>query len=97
MKRAHVLPAAEAESDAAFEWYWAESESAALGFDAELRTAIKKLLNSLRSHFAQLKASEHRLNVVVNYVPVKLQQARLPLLFRDLLFDAGKKILPGEI
>ncbi len=40
MKPAQVHPDAEAEADGAFEWYWARSESAALGFDAELRKAF---------------------------------------------------------
>jgi plasmid stabilization system protein ParE len=44
MKRAHVHPEAEAEADAAFEWHWVRSESAALGFDAELRAAFGTLV-----------------------------------------------------
>jgi toxin ParE1/3/4 len=43
MKPAHVHPKAEAEADEAFEWYWARSESAALGFHTELREAFNAL------------------------------------------------------
>jgi plasmid stabilization system protein ParE len=46
MKPVHVHPDAEAEIDQAFEWYWARSESAALGFDAELREAFGTLRRS---------------------------------------------------
>ena len=46
MKPVQVHPEAEAEMDAAFEWYWARSESAAWGFDAELRNAIDILRKS---------------------------------------------------
>ena len=37
MKRIVLHPAAEAETDTAFEWYWTRSRVAALRFDAELR------------------------------------------------------------
>jgi len=43
MKRIEVSPAAEAEMIGAFEWYWMQSESAALGFDAEVRAALVAL------------------------------------------------------
>jgi|ERR1035437_4275762 plasmid stabilization system protein ParE len=43
MKPVHVHPEAEAEADGAFEYLWTRSESAALGFDAELRTAFSRL------------------------------------------------------
>ncbi len=46
MKPVHVHPEAEAEADGAFEWYWLRSESAALGFDAELREAFSFLRRS---------------------------------------------------
>jgi len=46
MKPVHVHPEAEAESDGAFEWYWARSKSAALGFDAALRDAFSTLRRS---------------------------------------------------
>jgi len=46
MKPVRVHPEAEAESDGAFEWYWARSESAALGFDAALRDAFGNLRRS---------------------------------------------------
>jgi plasmid stabilization system protein ParE len=46
MKPVQVHPDAEAETDAAFEWYWARSESAALRFDAELRKAFATLRKS---------------------------------------------------
>ena len=44
MKPVHVHPEAEAEADGAFEWYLAQSESAAFGFDADLRDAFSALL-----------------------------------------------------
>lgn len=40
MKQVQIHPAAEAEADAAFEWYWTRSQVAALRFDAELRRAF---------------------------------------------------------
>jgi plasmid stabilization system protein ParE len=40
MKPLEVLYQAEAEADAAFEWYWEHSETAAIGFSAELREAF---------------------------------------------------------
>lgn len=40
MKQVRVHPAAEAEANAAFEWYWTRSRAAALRFDAELRRAF---------------------------------------------------------
>jgi plasmid stabilization system protein ParE len=43
MKPVRVHPDAEAESDGAFEYLWDQSESAALGFDAELRDAFGRL------------------------------------------------------
>jgi plasmid stabilization system protein ParE len=46
MKPAQVHPEAEAEADAAFEWYWSRSESAALRFDSELREAFSVLRRS---------------------------------------------------
>jgi len=48
MKPVQVHPEAEAEADRAFEWYWTQSESAALRFDAELRDAYKTLRRSPR-------------------------------------------------
>jgi toxin ParE1/3/4 len=43
MKPVQVHPEAEAEADRAFEYLWTRSESAALGFDAELRAAFGTL------------------------------------------------------
>jgi plasmid stabilization system protein ParE len=40
MKPVHLHPEAEAESDALFEWYWAQSESAALRLDEQLRANL---------------------------------------------------------
>lgn len=48
MKPVRVHPEAEAEADGAFEYLWARSESAALGFDAELRIAFSTLRKSPR-------------------------------------------------
>lgn len=48
MKPVRVHPEAESESDGAFEWYWVQSEPAALGFDAELRNAYNILRESPR-------------------------------------------------
>ena len=46
MKPVRVHPEAEAESDGAFEWYWARSSSAGMGFDAALRDAFGNLRRS---------------------------------------------------
>jgi plasmid stabilization system protein ParE len=46
MKPAHVHPLAEAEANEAFEWYWARSNPAALGFHAALRAAFGTLRKS---------------------------------------------------
>ena len=43
MKPVRVHPAAEAEADGTFEYLWVRSESAGLGFDAELRLAFVTL------------------------------------------------------
>jgi plasmid stabilization system protein ParE len=48
MKPVSVHPEAEAEADGAFEWYWARSEPAALGFDAVLRIAFSALRRNPR-------------------------------------------------
>ncbi len=46
MKPVHFHPEAVAESDVAFDWYWARSEAAALRFDAELRQAFAVIAGS---------------------------------------------------
>jgi toxin ParE1/3/4 len=46
MKPVQVHRDAEAETDSAFEWYWTQSESAALGFESELEIAINTLRES---------------------------------------------------
>ena len=43
MKPVTVHPKAEAETNQAFARYWAESQSAAFGFDDELKEAYKRL------------------------------------------------------
>ena len=60
MKSVQVHPEAEAEADSAFEWYWMRSESAALGFDAELRDAFSTLRRSPRICAPYLRGT-HRL------------------------------------
>jgi plasmid stabilization system protein ParE len=57
MKPAQVHPEAEAEADAACEWYWTRSEAAALGFDAELRNAFYTLRKSPRIHALYLRGT----------------------------------------
>ena len=91
MKRAHVHPAAEAESDAAFEWYWAESESAALGFDAELRTAFKKLLSSPRIGAPYLRGTRR---IVLNRYPYFVVFRELPRKI-EIIAVAHAKRRPG--
>jgi plasmid stabilization system protein ParE len=54
MKPVRVHPKAEAEADGAFEYLWARSESAALGFDAELRIAFSALRKNPRIYAAYL-------------------------------------------
>ena len=60
MKPTHVHPQAEAEADQAFEWYWARSNPAALGFDAALRAAFNLLRKSPRTGAAYLHGT-HRM------------------------------------
>jgi plasmid stabilization system protein ParE len=43
MKPYRFHPEAEAEADAAFEYYWDDNPTAALSFDAELRAAYARL------------------------------------------------------
>jgi plasmid stabilization system protein ParE len=43
MKPVRIHSEADAEADAAFSRYWYESQSAALGFDQELRSAVQTL------------------------------------------------------
>jgi plasmid stabilization system protein ParE len=48
MKPVQVHPEAEAEADGTFEYLWTRSESAAFGFDAELRAAFRTLRKTPR-------------------------------------------------
>ena len=91
MKRAHVHPAAEAEADAAFEWYWVRTEAAALGFDAELRTAIKKLLNSPRIGAPYLRGTRR---IVLNRYPYFVVFRELPRKI-EIIAVAHAKRRPG--
>jgi plasmid stabilization system protein ParE len=77
MKPVHVHPEAEAESDGAFEWYWARSESAALGFDEALRDAFNTLRRSPRMCAPYLHGT-HR--VVLDRYPFSV-------VFRELLHE----------
>lgn len=43
MKHCSFHPEAEAEADAAFEYYWIHSPTAAINFDAELRAAYSNI------------------------------------------------------
>jgi plasmid stabilization system protein ParE len=79
MKPVHVHPEAEAEADGAFEWYWARSEDAALGFDTELRDAFSALRRSPRACAPYLRGTRRAmLNrypffVVFRELPRKIQ------------------------
>ena len=85
MKPAVVHPQAEAEADKAFEWYWARSHTAALGFDTELRNAFSFLRKSPHlcapylSPVAQPRADLLRGNLLSISLP-------LPLVLTSLSF-----------
>jgi plasmid stabilization system protein ParE len=66
MKPVSVHPEAEAEADGAFEWYWARSESAALGFDAELRKAFSALQMNPRIYASYLQGTRR---IMLNRYP----------------------------
>jgi plasmid stabilization system protein ParE len=57
MKPVSVHPEAEAETDGAFEWYWVRSESAAWGFDAELRVSFRALQQTPRIYASYLQGT----------------------------------------
>jgi plasmid stabilization system protein ParE len=79
MKPVRVHPQAEAEADGAFEYLWARSESAALGFDTELRTAFSALRKNPRIYPPYLlgtrRSMRHRYPsfVVFREFPRKIQ------------------------
>jgi plasmid stabilization system protein ParE len=75
MKPAHIHPQAEVEADEAFEWYWTRSNSAALGFDAELRGAFGTLRRSPRTGTPYLHGTRR----------VILSQYPFSVVYRELL------------
>ena len=75
MKPVRVHPEAEAEADAAFEWYWARSESAALGFDAELRNAFNALRKTPRISTPCLRGTRR---IMLNRYPFFVVFRELP-------------------
>ena len=91
MKRPHLHPAAEAEADVAFEWYWMRSESEALGFDAELRSAFERLLNSPRIGVPYLRGTRR---VMLNRYPYFVVFREFPRKI-EILAVAHAKQRPG--
>jgi toxin ParE1/3/4 len=91
MKRPHVHPAAEAEADLAFEWYWMRSESPALGFDGELRSTFKKLLYSPRIDVPYLRGTRR---AMLNRYPYFVVFRELPRKI-EILAVAHAKQRPG--
>lgn len=75
MKSVSVHPEAEAEADGAFEWYWARSESAALGFDAELRNAFSTLQKNPRIYASYLRETRR---IMLNRYPFFVVFRELP-------------------
>jgi plasmid stabilization system protein ParE len=75
MKPVSVHPEAEAEADGAFEWYWARSESAALGFDAELRNAFSALRKSPQIYASYLRGTRR---IILNRYPFFVVFCELP-------------------
>jgi plasmid stabilization system protein ParE len=75
MKPVRVHPEAEAEADGAFEWYWARSESAALGFDAELRDAFSALRKNPRIYSPYLRETRR---ILLNHYPYFVVFRELP-------------------
>jgi plasmid stabilization system protein ParE len=79
MKPVRVHPEAEAEAVGAFEYLWARSESAALGFDSELRVAFNALRKSPRICAPYLRGTRrillnrHPYFVVFREFPRKIQ------------------------
>jgi plasmid stabilization system protein ParE len=91
MKPAHVHPEAEAEADGAFEWYWAQSEAAALGFDAELRDAYSVLRRSPRVCAPYLRGTRR---VMLNRYPYFVVFRELPRRIQIVAVVHAKR-LPG--
>jgi toxin ParE1/3/4 len=75
MKPVSVHPEAEAETDGAFEWYWARSESAALGFDAELRIALRALQKNPQIYATYLSGTRR---IMLNRYPFSIVYRELP-------------------
>ncbi len=75
MKPVRVHPEAEAEADAAFEWYWVRSESAAVGFDAELRDAFSSLRKNPRIYPPYLRGTRR---VLLHHYPFFVVFRELP-------------------
>jgi plasmid stabilization system protein ParE len=70
-------PEAEAEADAAFEFYWSKSPKAAVGFDEALRAAYRKLVISPQACSPYLHGTRH---VILNRYPFFV-------VFRERLYD----------
>ena len=77
MKPARVHPLAEAEADEAFEWYWARSKPAALGFHAALRAAFSTLRKSPRTAAPYLHGTRR----------ILLRQYPFSVIYRELLSE----------
>jgi plasmid stabilization system protein ParE len=77
MKPYSFHPQAELEADAAFEHYWADSPTAAINFDAELRAAYARLSRTPRIFPAFLHGTRRML----------LERNPFSVIFRERLRD----------
>ena len=79
MKPVRVHPDAVAEADGAFEYLWDQSQSAALGFDAELRDAFSRLRSAPKMYAQYLHGTRRILldrypySVVFRELPRKIE------------------------
>jgi plasmid stabilization system protein ParE len=91
MKPVRVHPEAEAEADGAFEWYWVRSESAALGFDAELRDAFSSLRKTPRLYAPYLRGTRR---ILLDHYPFFVVFRELPRVIQ-IVAVAHAKRRPG--
>jgi toxin ParE1/3/4 len=61
MKPLDVLYQAETEADVTFDWYWEQSESAAIGFSSELREAFAAIRRNPRIYPKYMFGTQRRL------------------------------------
>ena len=77
MKPVSVHPLAEAEAEAAFDWYWEKSPSAALRFHVELTSMLRDLP----------RTSQHASSYVHGTRRILLHRFPFCIVFRELLHE----------